>query len=159
MEFSWCWQQSPLHGVPNADGCINEEWSHANDLLTVLLGVEDGLENLTINVLYGSLRRRSHVDGEEMSLESVRNIILTTSWVKHCANELKVFNILEEAPLILGKEVEALLLNQLTSDLESDLITPSVNKRHGDIINEDRHLLASWRGEGLDLLLLNFSLD
>jgi hypothetical protein len=72
---------------------------------------------------------------------------------------LKVLNRLEETPLILGKEVEALMLNQLTSDLKSDLITPCVDERHGDIIDEDSHLLSSWRSEGLDLFLLNFSLD
>ena len=59
----------------------------------------------------------------------------------------------------LRQEVEALMLDQLTSDFQSDLITPCVDERHGNIINEDGHVLSTWWGESSHLLLLNLSLN
>jgi hypothetical protein len=59
--------------------------------------------------------------------------------MKHCTDELQVFNTHEETSKIFLEEVEALLLNELTSDLECDLITPCVDERQGDIIDEDSH--------------------
>jgi hypothetical protein len=127
--------------------------------LTIFLWIENSLKDLTIDVFNSSLRWRGHVDGKEVSLKSVWNIILTTTWMKHCTNKLEILNGLEETSVILGQEVETFMLDQLTSDLQSDLITPCVDERHRDIINEDSHVLSTWWGESSNLLFLNLSLN
>jgi hypothetical protein len=127
--------------------------------LTIFLWIENSLKDLTIDVFNSSLGWRGHVDGKEVSLKSVWNIILTTTWMKHCTNELEILNGLEETSVILGQEVETFMLDQLTSDLQSDLITPCVYERHRNIINEDSHVLSTWWGESSNLLFLNLSLN
>ena len=42
----------------------------------------------------------------------------------------------EDTTSIFFKEVETLVVNQLTSDFQSDLVTPSVNEGHRQIIKE-----------------------
>jgi hypothetical protein len=116
--------------TPNADCRINKEWSHTNNLLGILLWIENCFQNFTIDVLDCFLRWGSHIDSKEMPLQPMWNIILSTSWLKHSTNELKVLNGFEETPLIFGEEVESFMLNELTSDFQSDLITPCVDEGH-----------------------------
>jgi hypothetical protein len=77
----------------------------------------------------------------------------------HSANELQVLDVLEETSLILTQEIEAFMLNELTSNFKCDLITPCVNERHRDVINKDSHLLATWWRVSFNLLLLYFCLN
>jgi hypothetical protein len=44
--------------------------------------------------------------------------------------------LFEDTTSIFFKEVETLVVNQLTSDFQSDLVTPSVNEGHRQIIKE-----------------------
>jgi len=159
MELSWGWQKSSLDGIPNRDGGINEVWSHVDDFWRILLRVEKNLEDSTIDILNGSLGWWGHVDGEEVSLQSMWNIITSTTWMVHGSEELHFLNTSEVSTLILGEEIETFLLNELSGNLKSNLITPKVDERHGDIIQEDGHSLTTWWGESSDLFLLNFSFD
>jgi hypothetical protein len=159
MELSWSWQKSSLRSFPNLDCGFNHETSHFNDFSAILLWVEDSSEDFTVNVLNSNLRWRCHVDGKEVSLQSVWNIILTTTWVKHCSKELQVLDTHEETSEILLEEIESLLLNELSGDFKSDLVTPSVNEGHGDIIDEHGHQLTSGWLVSLDLLLLKLGFD
>lgn len=90
-----------------------------------------------------------------MSLESWWNIVSTSSWMVHGTEELKTFNSLLVTSLIFGKEIEVLELNELSGNLEGNLITPSVDEWHGHVIKEDGHLLATWWSVSSNLLLLN----
>jgi hypothetical protein len=77
----------------------------------------------------------------------------------HGTQELQVVDGLEDTTGVLIQEVEALLVNKLTSDFKSNLITPSVHERHGQIIKEEGHLLVVWWNVNLGLLTLNFSFN
>lgn len=94
-----------------------------------------------------------------MSLESMWNIVSSTSWMHHGTEELKVLNTSEDTSLIFGQEVDTSLFNELSDNLKGNLISPSVNERHGHIIKEDRHLFSSERNVNSDLLLFNFRFD
>lgn len=72
---------------------------------------------------------------------------------------MEVLNCSEVSSLVLGEEVESLLLNKLSCDFEGNLISPSVLERHGEIVNENSHLLVSDWNEGSGLLSLNFLFD
>ena len=87
------------------------------------------------------------------------DIITSTTWMVHGSEELHSLDTSEVSTLILRKEIETFLLNELSGNLKSDLITPKVDERHGDIIEEDGHSLSTWWGESPDLFLLNFSFD
>ena len=77
----------------------------------------------------------------------------------HTTQELETFNLLLITSVILGKEVEVFKLDQLSGDFESNLITPSVDERHGDIIKEDSHFLLTGWSVGSDLLSLDHGTD
>lgn len=94
-----------------------------------------------------------------MSLESMWNIVSSSSWMHHGTKELKVLDSSEDTSLIFGQEVNTSLFNELSDDLKSNLITPSVNERHGHIIKEDRHLFSTEWNVNSNLFLLDFGFD
>jgi len=94
-----------------------------------------------------------------VSLQSVWDVVSSVSWMHHGSQELKIVDLLEDTSEILVKEVESLLLNELSGDLKGDLISPKVDKWHGHVVKEDSHLLSTWWSKDSGLLLLNFSLD
>jgi len=102
VELGWGWQESSSDCVPDADGSINEEWSHVDNIGGVFLWVEEMLKDSTIDVLNRSLGWRSHVDVEEVSLESWWDIITATTWMVHSSKILQVLDGLEETNLILA---------------------------------------------------------
>jgi len=159
VELSWSWQELSLDTVPNCDGGINKKWSHVDNFLRIFLWVKQSLENSTINVFNRSLGWWSHVDREEVSLESMRNIISSSSWMHHGTKELKVFNSSEDTSLIFRQEVDTLRFNELSDNLESFLITPRVDEWHRHIIKEDRHLFSTEWNVNSDLFLFDFSFN
>lgn len=58
----------------------------------------------------------------------------------------------------LVQRVHAALLQQLPHNLIGDLVSPIVDGRHRNVINEDRHDLATRRAKGAALALLNTAL-
>jgi hypothetical protein len=60
----------------------------------------------------------------------VRNVITTTTWMIHSTKVLEVFNGSEVTTVILGQEIESLMVNELSDDFKSNLITPSIDEGH-----------------------------
>lgn len=102
MELSWSWEKSSLDSIPNSDGGVNKWHSHVANFWRIFLGVEQNFKNSTVNVLNGLLGWWSHVQREEVSLESWWNIIPTTTWMVHGAEELETLDSLLITSLILG---------------------------------------------------------
>ena len=148
MELQGSGQDSPPDLFPQLDGGVNEDVLHVDDFLRVLLGIEEHFQDLAVNVLDRSLRRRSHVEREELSLQSVRDVVSSSSWVVHGAQELQVLDGSEVPSVVLGQEVESLLVHELSGDFQSDLVAPVVHKRHGHVVQEHSHFLSSGRLEG-----------
>jgi len=94
-----------------------------------------------------------------MSLESMWNIVSSSSWMHHGTKELKVLDSSEDTSFIFRQEINTSLFNELSDNLKSNLISPSVDKRHRHIIKEDRHLLSSKRNVDSNLFLFNFGFD
>ena len=94
-----------------------------------------------------------------MSLKPGWNVVSSTTGPVHGSQELEVLNLLEVTTVILVQEVVTLGFNELSGDFESDLISPGVDERHGHVIKEHTHLLSSWWGVGLTLLLVNLRVD
>ena len=40
VELGWGWKKSLSCGIPNGNGCINDEWSHVDDVGTIFLWIE-----------------------------------------------------------------------------------------------------------------------
>lgn len=83
MELGWSWKKLLLDLLPKGNGGIDQVRLHLDDVIVVLLWVEQHFQDSSVDVLNGSLRSRGHVDGEEVSLESVWNIVSTGGWVVH----------------------------------------------------------------------------
>ena len=77
----------------------------------------------------------------------------------HSSQELKASDFLGVTSLFLVQEVEAAEVNELTGDLERDLILPLVDLRHGEVIKEDNKLLVGEWTIVLSVLLLDFRID
>lgn len=55
----------------------------------------------------------------------------------HGGQELKSRDPLGVASLLFVQEVEPSEVDELTSDLEGDLILPLIDLRHGEVVKED----------------------
>jgi len=62
MELSWCRKKSLLYGLPNADGSIDQVWTHVNNFWVVFLWTEQDLKDSTIDIFNGLLGWSGHVD-------------------------------------------------------------------------------------------------
>jgi hypothetical protein len=79
--------------------------------------------------------------------------------VVHGSKELQLVDPVELTTVILAQEVETLLVHELTRDFKSDLITPSINERHAQVIKEDGHVLATEGHVDTGLFTLDFRFD
>lgn len=156
MELKWGWKDSPLNLFPQSDCWVNQQILHVDNFRSVLLWIEEYFQDLTIDVLNRSLRGWGHVDGEELSLESMRNIISTTTRVIHGSKILELLNCSEVSSVILGQEIESLSIHELSGDFKCDLVTPIIDEWHTHIIQEHSHLLGTRWLESSGLLSLYF---
>ena len=92
MELGRSGKESVLDCGPKGNCGLNEGRSHVDDLGAVSLRVEELLQNFTIDVLYRSLRRKSHIHAEELTLQTMRDIVTTTTWMIHSTKILETFN-------------------------------------------------------------------
>jgi len=76
--------------------------------------------------------------------------------VIHGTEELQVVDVLQPASVVLFQEIEALLVDELAGDFESNLITPCINEWHAQVVKEHSHLLAVWWDVDTSLLTLDF---
>lgn len=49
VEFGWCGEELLEGGFPHADGGVDEDWDHVDDVLRVLLAWQKLLKNLTVD--------------------------------------------------------------------------------------------------------------
>ena len=85
---------------------------------------------MAVDVFDGLIRRVGHVHREELTLDAIGHIVHTTAGVVHAGDELQVVDCLEVTALFSVEEVQTLVVNELTSDFESLLVTPLVDFRH-----------------------------
>jgi hypothetical protein len=83
MEFLGSGQKLLLDLSPDFDGSLNQKFFHGNDISIILLWIEESFKNLTIDIDDSLLRWRSHVQREEVSLQSVGDRSLTTGRLSH----------------------------------------------------------------------------
>ena len=159
MELGGSGQKSLRGALPEADGCLDQRADHADDLFRVGLLGKKLFEDSTVDTFDGLGRGRGDVEGEEQSLDTVRHIITSVSGVSHSSKELEARDPLGVTSLLLIEEVEAAEVNQLTGDLESNLILPFVNLGHGEVIKEDHEFLVLEGTVVLGVLLLDISID
>jgi len=82
-------------------------------------------------------KRKNHIEDEELSFQPVWNIITSSSRMIHGTDVGKIFNTLEITSLSFIEPIETSLLNKLSYNLKCNLITPFIDERHTQIINED----------------------
>mmetsp|Transcript_17131 Transcript_17131/g.34749 ORF Transcript_17131/g.34749 Transcript_17131/m.34749 type:complete len:271 (+) Transcript_17131:253-1065(+) len=121
------------------------------------LGVELGSEHGSKDLVDRGDGRQGDVHHVEVPLGAVGDVVLAAARVQHGAQEEKVDHVLPLPRLV--EVVHSLVLDELPHDLQSDLVAPSINLGHRDVVDEDDHLLAPGRTEGAPLPLLDAPLD
>lgn len=114
-------------------------------------------QNRTINQFDGT--GQDHIENEELSLNSVGNIVLSSTGMLHSTNITQVFDILEVTSHGLIQPIESSIFDQLSDDFQGFLITPLVNLGHIDIINEQGHLFSLGGSKVLTHLEVTFNFD
>ena len=105
----------------------------------------------------GAVRRQSAVEDGELALEALRDVVPASSGVDHRREELDVDDVGELARLL--EAVEALDFHRLACDLVGDLVSPLVDDRHVDVVNEHGHPLAARRSVRRSDALLHVTLN
>jgi hypothetical protein len=150
-------KKSVLDLVPDLDGGASEAINNLVEFIGEELGLEGVLNDGTINTV--DVGGENHVKDEELSLESVGDIVTTSTRMVHSTEILKVDDILELTSEVLFKMVETSLFDELSDDFEGNLIVPLVDEGHGDIIDKNSHLLVARRRVVLTSLGITFSFD
>ena len=148
-----------LDAAPELDRGRRELGYDGHEVLAELLGVEAAAQHLAVEVVDGLDGRQHEVEGEELALEAVRDVVAAAARVRHGRDELQVLADLEVAALVLVEEVDAALVDELAHDLVRRLVAPRVHGRHADVVDEDGHLLVVRRAEALAAALVEVRLD
>jgi hypothetical protein len=157
MELTGSGKHGILNFVPKHNGGTSECFNGFVNLSWEILCLELMLNDGSIDSL--NRNGKNHVEYEVLPLETVGDIITTTTWMLHGSDVDETLDILEITSLSLIQHVESSSLYQLSDDLQSDLVTPLVNKRHRHIIYEYSHHLTHGRCEVLTNLEITLSLD
>mmetsp|Transcript_53887 Transcript_53887/g.129836 ORF Transcript_53887/g.129836 Transcript_53887/m.129836 type:complete len:642 (-) Transcript_53887:378-2303(-) len=152
-------QQVVLGEPPHLDGRLGQRVHNAERLVVKLALREAATKHLTVDIINRVNVGQDEVEHEEVTLGTVRNVVLATSRVVHRGNVLQILAVLHITALILVQEAEAVRLNQLAHDLQRRLVTPSVHQRHRHIIQEHSHLLAVGRTKRLAATLVELRFD
>ena len=148
-----------LDAAPELDRRGRELGHDAEAVLAELVRGEAAAQHLAVEVVDGLDGRQHEVEGEELALEAVRDVVAAAARVRHAGHELQVLADLEVAALVLVEEVDAALVDELAHDLVRRLVAPGVHGRHADVVDEDGHLLVVRRAEGLAAALVEVRLD
>eukprot|EP00966_Prymnesium_polylepis_P322664 7378910-Prymnesium_polylepis.2 len=133
-------QHLGLDPLPDADRHRDERARELDDLRHLgptELGLGHGAEDL----VDGGDRRQRHVHHVEVPLGAVGDVVLATARVEHRREEDQVDDKLPLARLV--EIVEADTLDELAHQLQRDLVAPIVDERHREVVDEDKHLLAT----------------
>jgi hypothetical protein len=77
----------------------------------------------------------------------------------HGSDVVEILDVLKHTPGLSIEHIESSLLNQLSDELQSNLIAPFVHKRHGKIINEHGHHFVSRGSEVFSYFEVTFLLN
>jgi len=157
MELVGSRKKSVLNLVPDLNGGTSEIINNSVEFVGEELGLEGVLDDRSVDTV--DVGRENHIEYKELSLESVGDIVTTSTRMVHGTEVLKVDDVLELTSEVLFKMVETALFDELSDDFKGDLIVPLVDEGHGDIIDEDSHLLVSWRSVVPTLLGIAFSFN
>ena len=163
MEFSRSREQSLSYGLPEVNSSFDNHALGSDDLLSslsrVLSGGDNGLENTSIDILDRTDGGGCHVDREEMPHHSRWDTVSSTSRVSHGCYVLNLLVVVKGSSIFRDESVETTLLNDQSDDLKGLLISPVVNFRHGEIIQEAEHFFVTNRPVDSSLMLLDFTLN
>ena len=158
MELGRGRQHLGLDVVPQGDGHGDELLAALHDLRGKVVRREPSSNDVSKDVVD---RRRGwlwDVEDAEMPLQPVWNVILSTPWLVHRSQKVRVHIVLHVSNRLLDV-IHGLLLQQLPDNLVGDLVSPLVDVRHGDVVHEDDHLLTARRAVDLALPLLHAALN
>lgn len=158
VELGWRWQHLDLRVRPET---TRERYKAPGDLNDLVIkaasrgkvAVNDRREDSVELVSSWQV----DVDDGELGLQPCRDVITTTTWERHGSNEGKVLELVELTGLV--QRVETTLLDDLTCELIRRLISPLVDKRDVDFIDEDDTLSSVRRTIDETLTLFNKRLD
>jgi len=77
----------------------------------------------------------------------------------HGTEVLQSFNLSKVTTIILSKEVETFMIDELSHNFKGNLITPCVHEGHRHIIEEHSHLFTTKRYECTTLLTFEFGFN
>lgn len=93
------------------------------------------------NLVNGRVRWKGAVENGKLALQTLRDVITTTSWLYHGSQKLHVHNGGKISRFL--QAVKAAIFHQLPHNLVGNLVTPFIYHWHVDVINEDRGSLSS----------------
>jgi hypothetical protein len=157
MELVGSGKESVFNFVPDLDGCVSQTINDLVEFVREELGLEGVLNDRTVDAV--DVGRENHIEDKELSLESVGNIVTTSTRMIHSTKVLKINDVLELTSEVLFEMVETTLFNELSDDFEGDLIIPLVDEGHRDIVDKDSHLLVTRRGVVFTGLGIAFSFN
>jgi hypothetical protein len=114
VELSGRRQHSVLDLVPKRNSGGSQGFNDLVGLFTEGLLLEHVFDNRSVDAF--DRKRQDHIENEELSLETIGNIVSTTTRVVHGTNVLQVLHLSHDTTLSLVKHVETTGFNELTDD-------------------------------------------
>lgn len=133
-------EKSLLDLLPYRNGRWDDPAENLVELVREVALGKNGLDDWLEDDPYFS--GESHIEDEEVVLQSVRNVVSPSAGVVHRGKEAQILDELEVSPFIFLQSVESLVLDQLSDDLEGNLVAPGVFLRHREIVDENGHFLS-----------------
>jgi hypothetical protein len=90
MEFLWSSEHGCLYFIPKLDSGLAKAVNDTVEFLGVVFLLEMIFNNRSEDLF--DRGRQGHIEDEEMTFGSVRNIILTTTWLLHSSQILKILD-------------------------------------------------------------------
>ena len=158
MELGGGWEHLGLDLVPEVDGDRHQLLGGGDDVRGEHVRREASGDELTEDVVDGRHGREGHVEDAEVPLQTVGNIVLPAPRRVHRREVDAIDNHLHVSDGFL-QGVHAALFQELADNLVGHLVTPVVHHGHGNVVDEDDHLLSGRWPEGSPRSLLNRRLD
>ena len=133
--FLRCGKHCLLHCVPKINCCNSKQVNDFIGLCTEIFLFKYVLYDRFVDSVDWSWK--NHVENKHLTFKSSWYVVTTSSWVIHGSNIEQIFDVFEVSSHGLIEHVESTLLNQLSDNFQSDLITPFIHKWHRNIINKD----------------------
>ena len=140
------------------DPCRRNQVLHEfDDLLFEPLRAEIAAADHREDGVDGAVGRQRAVEDRELALEPLGDVVPASARVDHRRQELDVDDDGKLARLL--EAVEAVDLHRLSGDLVGNLVSPLVDDRHVDVVDEHRHPFAARRAVRRSDSLLHVTFD